>query len=51
MSKIIQRGLDAIDALVKLIGAASLPAPKLIPIKVAAGKVAAGKGADGKPRR
>ena len=38
MSKIIQRGLDAIDAWVKLIGAATLPAPKLIPVKVVAGK-------------
>ena len=43
MAKIIQRGLAAIDGLVKLIGAATMPAPKLIPIKVAAGKVAAGK--------
>ena len=38
MSKFIQRGLEAIDAVVKLIGAATLPAPKLTPIKVVAGK-------------
>ena len=38
MAKIIQRGREAIDALVKLIGAATLPAPKLIPVRVVAGK-------------
>ena len=38
MPKIISRGLDAILALVELIGSTTLPVPKLIPIKVTAGK-------------
>ena len=38
MSKYIQRALDALLALVERVGAATLPQPKLIPIKVAAGK-------------
>ncbi len=38
MPKFIDRSLDAIRALLELIGGATLPAPKLIPIKVTAGK-------------
>ena len=36
--KFIQSGRDAILALIEMIGKATLPQPKLIPIKVTAGK-------------
>jgi hypothetical protein len=36
--KLIQDGADAIRALVELIGEATLPAPKRVPVKVTAGK-------------
>ncbi len=36
MPKFIRQGLDALLALVELAGAATLPPPKLIPIKVVA---------------
>ena len=38
MPKFIRRGLDVLRALVEAVGAVTLPQPKLIPIKVAAGK-------------
>jgi len=38
MPKFIRRGLEAIRALAELIGEATLPAPKRVPVKVAAGK-------------
>ena len=38
MPKIIRRGLEAIGALIELIGEATLPAPKRAPVKVTAGK-------------
>ena len=38
MPKYIRRGLDALLALAEAVGAVTLPQPKLIPIKVAAGK-------------
>ena len=38
MPKFIRRGLDALLSLAEQIGAVTLPAPKLIPIKVVAGK-------------
>jgi hypothetical protein len=38
MTKFIDRLRDAVVAVVDMIGGATLPAPKLIPIKVTAGK-------------
>lgn len=38
MPKFIRRGLEAIRALAELIGEATLPAPKRVPVKVAADK-------------
>ncbi len=38
MPKFIQRGLDGLLALVELVAGLTLPAPRLIPIKVTAGK-------------
>ena len=38
MPKFIRRGLEAIRALVELIGEATLPTPKRVPVKVGAGK-------------
>jgi hypothetical protein len=38
MPKIIRRGLDAVNALIDVIGTVTLPVPKLIPVKVAAAK-------------
>ena len=38
MPKFIRRGLDAVRSMIELVAAATLPRPKLVPVRVTAGK-------------